>query len=557
MRAADAALRYAEVEGVRHVFGNPGTTEIPLMDAMVDANLAFVLCLQENVAVSAADGLAQATRRPQVVNLHTGPGVAQAFSCVYMAAKHRAPLIVTAGNEDTRFAFTEPLLQTDLVRMIRALVKWAYEPASVDEVIPSLRRAFKVAQTPPTGPVFLSWPMDLLAQEVADDLDLRTADVPSGPAPDHGEVERVSRLLAEAESPCIVAGDDVGSTRSEGALARLAESAGAKVFSAPLTLTQAFPNTHPLFGGGLPPFPNLVRAFLGPHDVIVVIGAEAFFLYYYQPNVPVPPGASLVHVHPDGWEVAKNYPTEVGIVATADRFIAALTDAVSNWPTASSERAAARRAKLEGEGAQSRERTRVWSQAERERHPLTPPGIIATVAEALGDGPVSYVDESVTASPATRTVPDLEDADSLFAHKGGALGWGAGAAIGVSLAYPDRRIVCTLGDGSLLYAPQALYSAAQQKLPILFVIMNNAGYAIIKAGTRAAKQRAYETHTYPGMSIIDPEVDLVSLARGLGCGAARAERPEHVREALATALAHEGPFLLDCALDRSIPELPF
>lgn len=163
MRAADAVLRYLEGEGVRYVFGNPGTTEVPFMDAMVDADLTFVLCLQENVAVAAAEGLAHATRRPQVANLHTGPGVAQAFASIYMASRHRAPVIVTAGNEDTRFAFTEPLLHADLVGMTRPLVKWAYEPRNSDEVIPSLRRAFKVAQTPPTGPVFLSWPMDVLA----------------------------------------------------------------------------------------------------------------------------------------------------------------------------------------------------------------------------------------------------------------------------------------------------------------------------------------------------------------------------------------------------------
>src|SRR5688572_26457068 len=170
MRAADAVLSYIAGEGVRYVFGNPGTTEVAFMDAMVDAEVDFVLCLQENVAVAAADGLAQATRRAQVVNLHTGPGVAQAMSSIYMANKHRAPVVITAGNEDTRFALTEPLLRAEIVELTRPLVKWGYETSSVDDVLPSLRRAFKVAQTPPQGPVFLSWPMDVLAREVSDDI---------------------------------------------------------------------------------------------------------------------------------------------------------------------------------------------------------------------------------------------------------------------------------------------------------------------------------------------------------------------------------------------------
>jgi benzoylformate decarboxylase len=557
VRAADAVLRYIEGEGVRYVFGNPGTTEVPFMDAMVDSALEFVLCLQENVAVAAADGLAQATRRPQVANLHTGPGVAQAMSSIYMASKHRAPVVVTAGNEDSRFALTEPLLRADLLRMAEPLVKWAYEPQSVDDVIPSLRRAFKVAATPPTGPVLLSWPMDVLAREVADDIDLRPADVPAPPAPDPDAIERVAQVLAGAESPCFVAGDDVGRTRAEHALGALAEKVGAKVLTAPLAMLQNFPNTHPLAAGGVAPFPNIARAVLDAFDVIVVVGSRAFFLYYYQPVDPVPPTAKLVHAHPDPWEVAKNYPTDVGLVATADRFIDALARAVDDWPHEAKSRAATRTADAVAASAGARERTDAWAAEERTKTPLTSPGIMAAVLAHTGDVPIAFVDESVTNSLGMRAVPAHEDSDSAFGHKGGALGWGAGAAVGVALAFPERRIVCTLGDGSLMYCPQALYTAARQKLPIVYVVMNNGGYAIIKSGTRAQKQRAYETDTYVGMDISDPEVDFVSLARGLGLGSAVAATPDELDAALTHAVAHDGPFLIDCKLDRAIPELPF
>jgi benzoylformate decarboxylase len=163
----------------------------------------------------------------------------------------------------------------------------------------------------------------------------------------------------------------------------------------------------------------------------------------------------------------------------------------------------------------------------------------------------------VTNSLGTRAVPELADSDSAFGHKGGALGWGVGAAIGVGLAFPERRIVCTLGDGSLMYCPQALYTAARQRLPILYIVMNNGGYAIIKSGTRAQKQRAYETDTYIGMDITDPEVDFVSLARGLGLGSTTASDPAELDTAVKTAIEHDGPYLIDCKLERSIPDLPF
>ena len=556
MRAADAVLRYIEGEGVRYVFGNPGTTEVPFMDAMVDSSLDFVLCLQENVAVAAADGLSQATRRPQVVNLHTGPGVAQAMSSIFMASKHRAPVVITAGNEDSRFALTEPLLRADLVRWTEPLVKWGYETTSVDDVIPSLRRAFKVAATPPMGPVLLSWPMDVLAQEVSGDIDLRPGDVPASPAPDPDAIERVSGLLASAENPCFVAGDDVGRTRAEHALATLAEAVGAKVLTAPLALQQNFPNTHPLNGGGVAPFPNLARAVLNAYDVIVVIGSRAFLLYYYQPTEPVPPDTRLVHAHPDPWEVGKNYPTDVGVVSTADNFIDALRAAVDGWPDAAKSRASQRSAELMAQGEMARDRTAAWAAEERKKTPLTSPGIMAAVLDHF-DGPFSFVDESVTNSLGMRAVPAHEDSDSGFGLKGGALGWGVGASIGVALGFPERRIVCTLGDGSLMYCPQALYTAARQKLPILYLVMNNGGYAIIKSGTRAQKQRAYETDTYIGMDITDPEVDFVALAHSLGLGSASAADPGQLDAALQKAVVHEGPFLIDCKLDRTIPELPF
>jgi benzoylformate decarboxylase len=557
VRAADAVLRYIEGEGVSYVFGNPGTTEVHFMDAMVDSRLEFVLCLQENVAVAAADGLAQATRRAQVVNLHTGPGVAQAMSSIYMASKHRAPVVVTAGNEDTRFAFTEPLLRADLVEMTRPLMKWGYEANHVDDVVPSLRRAFKVAQTPPQGPVLISWPMDVLAREVSDDIDLRPADVPAPPAPDPAAIEHAAQLLARANNPCFIAGDDVGRTRAEEALGSLADAVGAKVFTAPLALQQNFPNRHPLSAGGIPPFPSIARAFLAAHDVIVLIGARALFLYYYQPTEPIPPEAVLVHAHPDPWEIGKNYPTEVGVVTTADRFVDALWDAVAEWPDEAKTRASDRSAALRAEGEGKSETTAAWASEERRKTPLTSVGIMACVLEHLGDTPVSYVDESVTNSLGTRAVPDLADSDSAFGHKGGALGWGVGAAIGVGLAFPERRIVCTLGDGAIMYCPQAMYTAARQKLPILYLVMNNGGYAIIKSGTRAQKQRAYETDTYVGMDITNPEVDFVSLARGLGLGSAVAATPDELDAAVKGSLEHDGPFLIDCKLDKAIPDLPF
>lgn len=553
MRGAEAFTKYLEAEGVRYLFGNPGTTEVPIMDALVDSSLEYVLCLQENVAVAAADGLAQSTGRPAVVNLHTGPGLAQGFSALYMAARHRAPLVVTAGNEYSDFAFSEPLLWADLARMAQPLVKWSYEPARADLLVDSLRRAFRVAQTPPQGPVFLSIPLDHQRAELGE-VDLSPARVPSPPAPDPAAVEAAARLLAGATNPCIVAGDDVSRTRSVEDLVSLAEKLGAKVFGAPLSLGQPFPNRHPLWGGSIPPFPAFSAGFLAPHDVVLVLGARAMYMYYYQQQPAIPEGAKLIHVHPDPWELHKNFPAEVACVATADRFIAALTEAWSAVSSDDRKRAAARADEV-AKQVDAKRQERAGRRPPSGEGPLNAYEAVSAAVEVGGDDLV-FVDESVTSSGAARQIPDLGNEVSFFGHKGGALGWGSGAALGVALGLPGRSVVATLGDGSLMYCPQALWTAARYRIPVVYLVLNNAGYAIIKGGTAALGGRAEATGRYIGMDIVDPEINFVSLSEGLGVPAVRVETPEALTAALDKAFSAGGPFLIDAAIDRGFPRLP-
>lgn len=551
MRGALAFVRYLEAEGIRYLFGNPGTTEVGIMDALVDSSLEYILCLQENAAVGAADGLSQATGRASVVNLHTGPGLAQGFSNLYMASRHRAPVVVTAGNEYTDFAMTEPLLQANLVRMAEPLVKWSVEPKTPEQLIPSMRRAFKVAQTPPRGPVFVSIPLDLQMADVGDP-DMTKASVPAGPAPDPNAVRKAVELVSEASDPCIIAGDDVGRTRSAEALVRVAEKTGARVFNAPLALFQSFPNRHPLFAGGLPAFPSIIANLLKRHDVVVAIGAPVFYLYYYQPDRPLPETSNLIHVHPDGWELDKNFNSEVACISTADRFLAAFEAEWDELPFDNRERATARAKNAREEIAGQRRERRSETPSEG---PVTPQTVVAAMAEVAGEN-LAVVDESVTSSGAPRQGIDLRDEESFFGHKGGALGWGAGAALGVALGLPTRRIVATIGDGSMMYAPQALWSAARYRIPVTYVVLNNAGYAIIKAGTAALQGRAAQTGKFIGMDLDSPEISYVALAESMGVPATRVTSNETLPAAFEKAFSSGGPYLIDAVLGSPSPRLP-
>jgi benzoylformate decarboxylase len=544
-------LAILRAEGVRHLFGNPGTTELTFLDALPDSGLDYVLGLQEATAVAAADGYAQASGRVAVVNVHVLPGVANGVAILHNAARARSPLVMTAGQQDSRLLIEEPILAGDMVRMTEPFTKWSYEIRRAEEAPAALRRALKVARTAPTGPVFLSLPLDLMTGEVDDDgAPAPTLATPG--RPDAASVARVAEMLVTARAPVIVAGDGVARAGAMPELVALAERLGAAVHGEPLYRRTSFPGTHPLWRGGLFPTASGVRKSLEAADAVLLVGASVFTWFLQTPGLPFPPGMPVVHIDIEAWEVGKNQRVDVGLVADPKATLSALAEALAAEMSAAQREAAAARARRLAElRADYTARVRKAAEAEAARVPIAPAFLFHTLAGLVPDDAV-IVDESASSLPFVLRYLPLATAGSFFGSKTGTLGWGMGAAIGVQLASPDRRVVATIGDGSLMYAPQALWTAAHRRLPITYVVANNASYAILKSGMISLALPSAKRGLYPGMDIIDPEIDYVALARALGVRAERVEKPAGLRDALAACLAHDGPTLVDVAIDRSV-----
>jgi benzoylformate decarboxylase len=554
MNAAAVMMQILRAAGVHYLFGNPGTTELTFLDALPDSGLEYVVGLQEATVVAAADGYAQAAGRPAVANVHVAPGVANALSALHNAARAKSPVVMTAGQQDSRFLMDEPILSGDLVQMTEQFTKWSYEVRRAQEAPGALRRALALAQSPPTGPVFLSLPMDLMTEAV-EDAGEAPGEMAAASAPDGAALRRAAAWLREARSPLIVAGDGVARERAVPELVAVAELTGARVHGEPIYRRQSFPGDHPLWRGGLYPSPAAVRKAVEESDAVLIAGANVFTWFLYAPGEPFPRGVPIIQVDSDAREIGRRYRVTLGIVAGVKTTLAALRDALlASTTDAQRDAARDRLGRLGRQRAEHVARARSAAEVEREREPISVPYLMSTLATLLPEHAI-VVDESASSLGAVLRHLPFRAADCFFGSKTGTLGWAMGAAIGVQLARPDRKVVATIGDGSVMYSPQALWTAARHRLPITYVVPNNASYAILKAGMLGLGLHSAKQGIYPGMDLVDPEIDYVALARALGVHATRVTTPAALRDTLSASLAHDGPALVDIAIDRGFKAL--
>ncbi|HUB96329.1 MAG TPA: thiamine pyrophosphate-binding protein [Stellaceae bacterium] len=545
-----ALLELLKQEGVEAIFGNPGTTELPLMDALaVEDELRYVLALQEAAVMAMADGYAQASGKLAVVSLHVTPGLGNAMGMLYDAQKAGSPMLVTAGQHDQGFNVTEPILWADLPTIARPLVKWSSEVHRLEDLPRIVHRAVKTALAPPTGPVFLSLPADVLKAEGEIDLMAPTR-VARGMRGDRDAVAAAAALLAKAERPMIMAGDAVAQGRALPELVALAELVGAPVYAEIIPSTASFPSSHPLFRGPITRVAPYVRKVLEQHDLLLSVGADLFSLSLPSDQEPVPPNFPIIHLDVDPWEIGKNYPATVAILGdpkgTLPDLVAALGEQMSQRALlqARERLEAARR-----ESAAEIEALRAKARAVAAKRPVQPLALIEAIGRALPKNAV-IIDETISSSAGMRQLIRCDDAQSLFGLRGGGIGWGLPATIGAKIALPDRPVVGLIGDGSAMYTCQALWTAARYKVPVVWVIFNNRSYRILKQRVNAMRGHAAQTDRFVGMDLVEPEIDYIGLARSLGVKAESAASVDEAVDLLRQGLAGAAPLLIDVALDR-------
>ncbi|WP_188307815.1 thiamine pyrophosphate-binding protein [Streptomyces sp. CBMA123] len=546
MKGSRILLDVLHDEGVRHVFGNPGTTELPLIAELSrSTGPAYVLGLQESVVVAMADGYAQASGRPAMVNLHAMAGLGNAIGNLTNARVQGTPLVVTAGQADQRHLVSDPLLAGDLTGLAAPVSKWTHEVRRVEDLDVVMRRAFRDAASAPTGPVFVSLPVDVLEADAPDDgAAARHAVSELDRAPHGAPVAQLAELLLETDPGrlAIVASDDVATEQAVEELVGVAEALGVRVYGSSLHANTVFPTGHPLWAGGFGLSAGDIRATLAGYDRVLVLGGRAFMAYNYSPGPLVPPEVELLQIALDPHSLGRTAPVRLGLVGHLRTTLGDLRKVLAERGDPNRARAAmtelgtVHRAALDAAEAHA---LGSYSQV-----PTAPAAAVHAVFRALPPD-IVVVDESMTCDDYVRAFHRADRPGQYYTARGSGLGWGMPAALGVSLARGHEPVLCLVGDGSAMYSPQALWTAAREQLPVLFVVVNNSQYLMLKNSLHHRYPEFGNGDRFVGMDIDHPAIDFVALARSMGVRAERVERATDIAEAARAAWDSGGPRVLE------------
>ncbi len=555
MIGMEALLEILAASRVRYIFGNPGSTELSLNDVLVgDGRFEYILGLHELPVTAMADGYAQASGELGVVCVHVSPGLGNAMGMLFNAYSSGTPLLLIAGQQDRRLQVREPALVGDMVSVARPWTKWSVEVQRVEDVPTVVRRAVQTALTPPTGPVFLSVPVDVQLESTAN-LDLSAPHIPSRRVrPPADALNEAAELLAQARKPAILAGSRVTEADGVGELVALAERLGAPVLSEQQTShgRLPMPADHPLYAGTLSLWAAGVRESLEDFDVIFVVGMNLLRQFIYgEPPRPVPEHVRLIHLDERAWEIGKNYPVEIGLLGDPKAGLAELAQTVSEIQSPELVGAAAQRTQ-EYAARRFAEREALLADIETQwdLRPMATTAFMGALSRALPPD-AALVDEApTTQGHLLETLGVFADPTGYFGQRGWALGWGVGCAVGVKLAWPDRPVVALVGDGAAIYGIQGLWTAAHYHIPVVFLIANNAQYKILKVAGAVMQLPQAAQGKYLGMDLVDPEVDFLGLARSFGVEALRVTEPEALSEAVRDSLHRTEPILLDVTIER-------
>ena len=508
--------------GLTTVFGNPGSTEQTFLKNFPD-DFTYVLGLQEASVLAMADGFAQSTGKPALVNVHTGAGTGNAMGSLVAAYKGNIPLIVTAGQQTREMVLCDPYLTNkDETLMPLPWVKWAYEPKRAEDVPAAFMRAYTVATQPPAGPVYLSIPLDDWEKPALGPAVLRTAS--HRVAPDAERLREFADRINRAQRPMLVFGPEVDRSGAWDAGVAFAEKLGAPVSSGPLPDRASFPEDHPLYRGVLPMTIAGISEELQGHDLVVVIGAAVFRYYPYVAGEYLPAGTEVLHITADPW-LTGAAPVGDSLLADTRLALEQLVDLIND------------RGSGQPAPSPSPKTTEIVDAASS---PLTPDAAFSTLATVKpADSPL-VTESTSTMAQQLRFLPTTRSG-GFFATASGGIGWGVPAAVGIALGDRacgrQRTVVATIGDGSFQYSVQAIWTAAQHRLPVVFVVMRNEEYSILKSFALLEK-----TPGVPGLDL--PGLDIASIATGFGCRAINVDTTEKLAHEFTSALNADGPTVI-------------
>jgi benzoylformate decarboxylase len=520
----DATLNLLRAFGVKKVFGNPGSTELPFLSDWPD-DIDYVLGLQEASVVGMADGYAQATRNASFVNLHSGAGVGNALGNIYTAHRNQTPMVITAGQQARSILPLHAFLYAERASEFpRPYVKYSVEPARAQDVPAAIARAYYVAMQPPCGPTFVSVPIDdwthqtqiVQAREISREL-----------GPDPAAMKALVAALSASKRPALVAGPGVDRAEAVDLMVQVAEKAKAAVWVSPFSARCSFPERHPQFAGFLHASPAQLSDALRDHDLVVVIGAPVF-TFHVEGLASIFDGSTTIFQITDDPAAASVSPLGNSIIATMKPALAMLLE-------------------LLPETKREMPVGRTLPPAPGAADPVPVEFLLHSLSAAM-PADAALVEEAPSHRPAMQKFMPMRGQDSFYTMASGGLGWSLPASVGMALGRPRIRTVCLIGDGSAMYSIQALWTAAQRKLPLTVVVINNAGYGAMRSFSQVMQVR-----NVPGLDL--PGLDFVQLAQGMGCDAVRVSKASELAPALKRGMTHDGVSLIEVVVDSAVPLL--
>jgi benzoylformate decarboxylase len=519
-----ATLDLLRAFGIRKVFGNPGSTELPFLSDWPD-DIDYVLGLQEASVIGMADGYAQATRNAGFVNLHSAAGVGNALGNIYTAHRNQTPLVITAGQQARSILPLQAFLYAERASEFpRPYVKFSVEPARAEDVPAAIARAYYVAMQPPCGPTFVSVPIDDWTHQTQA---VEARDISRELGPDPHPMKVLVAALSASKRPALVVGPGVDRAQAVDLMVRLAEKTKAAVWVSPFSARCSFPEGHPQFAGFVHASPAQLSDALHGHDLVVVVGAPVF-TFHVEGHASIFDGETTIFQITEDPDAAAVTPVGTSIVATMKQALTMLLDLLPET----------KRAMPAG---------RILPPAPAAADPISVEYLLHTLSAAMPDD-AALVEEAPSHRPAMQKFMPMRGQDSFYTMASGGLGYGLPASVGMALGRPDIRTVCLIGDGSAMYSIQALWTAAQRKLPLTVVVINNAGYGAMRSFSQVMQVR-----NVPGLDL--PGIDFVQIAQGLGCDAVRVSKSSELAPALKRGLAHDGVSLIEVIVDSAVPLL--
>ena len=542
-----AFLSILKSEGVTHLFGNPGTTELPIMHALKDyPDIKYILGLQESIVVAMADGYSRATGKLSACNVHVAPGLGNAMGAIYNAKFVGSPIIITAGQQEQGHGLMEPMLYGPLVRMAEPLVKWATEVTRLEDLPRIMRRSAKIALSPPTGPVFISLPGDILNTEANIDLGkpIRVIDTFR---PSHSSIELIAKQINKYKKPVIVVGHEVATYDAFKEITLFAELSGSAVYQQTVPHGSHFPSEHVAFMGALPRLQNPTRKILENYDLLICVGCDGLRMSVWNDTEPLPSKMPIIHIGINDWEIGKNYYTETAIIGNVKNTLCDINQYLQNTLTA--KKIIKAKTNLEHIAKNNwtikKKKLTTKTLSDKSKIPITANWLMMNLANNISKNNI-VVEEGLVSTRSLLNYLPYKNNKDFYGLASGGIGWAVSGAIGVSLANPNKTIIAIIGDGSSMYGIQSLWSAAHYQLPIIYIIANNQSYRIIKERLEAF----HKNTNFVGMDFDKPKIDFLKLANSLGIKSETIDKPKTLDTVFKRVFKYKKPYLLNVMVDK-------